>query len=67
MEEMWRVLEVVGEVEGLESSEGDYSAHCQVISNLLSFFFNCIILQCGKEGTDTQSAISLLIQSMQWM
>lgn len=38
---VWRLLEVMGEV-GLEK-RGDYSMHCQVLTNLLSFYFRCLI------------------------
>lgn len=52
VEGVWRLLEVISVIKHLETSKGDYSIHCEIISNLLSVFFNYIIhLQCGrKEG-----------------
>jgi hypothetical protein len=56
-------MEAMAGVETLERSGGDYSAHCQVLSNLLSFFFNCLtqttclLEQDGK--VDVRAEISL--------
>ena len=40
--EVWRLIEVIAKVQALERSGGDYSVHCQVLSNLLSSFFSCL-------------------------
>lgn len=37
---VWRLLEVMGE--GLEKRGSDYSTQCQVLTNLLSFYFSCL-------------------------
>lgn len=37
---VWRLLEVMGE--GLGERGSDYSTHCQVLTNLLSFYFSCL-------------------------
>ena len=36
---VWRVLEVMS---GLGDGGGDYSSHCQVLANVLSFYFSCL-------------------------
>ena len=47
---MWRVLEVMGEVEGLGEGGGDYSTHCRVLANLLSFYFSCLAGAADRLG-----------------
>ena len=52
----WLLMEAMAGVETLERSGGDYSAHCQVLSNLLSFFFNCLTqTTCLLEQGETPS------------
>ena len=47
---VWRVLEVMGEVEGLGEGGGDYSTHCRVLANLLSFYFSCLAGAADRLG-----------------
>lgn len=37
-----KLVEVVRKVGKLENSRGDYSTYCHMLSNLLSFIFNCV-------------------------
>lgn len=60
---VWRLLEVMAKVQALERSGGDYSVHCQVLSNLLSSFFSCLSqTTCLLKLGEANPACSVLAQ-----
>ena len=60
--EVWKLLEVVGVVGGLDKSKGDYCTHCRVLANVLFSIFNYVTKSSIslQQGAHTRSVLYIV-------